>query len=1710
MAQVRVAARPALLLQFVRGEVAVVLAADGNSIADEQDLFATGMDSLMSIELKRRLEAGIGRSLPSGMTFNHPTIAALAAFLESRLDSPSPGASPGVLSPADAGSEALPEHEADITIPDRNHPLSYSQKALWFLHQQDTQSTAYHVSLSVRVLSILDDAALQRALQVVIGRHGILRTTYALVGGAPWQQISQQQNPAFQMHRIGDVPDAELRKLLEADARRPFDLERGPIMRASLYTRGSKDHALLLSVHHIAIDGWSILMLIEELLALYGEMTGGPVATLTQPGLEYGDYARWQEDMLGGPEGDRLWSYWRQKLAARGARIELPIDHPRPAIRSFSGASVAFQPDVMTAQRVMNLARRERATPFVVLLAAFQVFLFKLTGAEDVIVGTSTFARSKPEFMQVAGNFVNSVPIRGRLASTMTFRDFVLQLGATVIEAIEAQEFPLPLMVQRLQPERNASGSPLFDTFFSLLRFQQFKAFALLYGSGSDDSLDIGALRLAPFPIDQGAGQFDLSLQMVEISGSLRGAFSYRTDLFEQSTIRRFTAEYLTLLDRLTSDPDMALGAVRNPVREAAVRDESVVTLLDLLGKRDIRLLLDGDRLRISTPRGALDGGLKTAITARRDDIIRYLKEPANPAEERGSAAIRRIPRDRGVPASSAQQRLWFLDRIDPGRPTYNIGGGLRLCGPLDIGLLQQAINTLTNRHEAFRTRIVEHNGHPLLEILETTLTPVNVVDLSDRPAETRDAEVRRLGEGLMKTHFDMAQGRLAAILIIRLAADDHAVVLAMHHVVSDGWSMSIASHEVCALYDALATGCAADLAPLTIDYADYAAWEAEQIGTGRFAEHLAYWKEQLKGAPAALELPTDRPRPAVASHRGGRLRRYFGTSLIASLEAYSREHSVTLFMTMLAAWQVLMYRYSGQDDIVIGTPVANRDTPALESVVGCLVNNVALRAHLDGNPHFAEFLSQVKQTVLGAFDHRALPFDKVVQGLNPERNVSHAPIFQVLFTLMSFPVRSLAPAGLSAEAVELDLGASRFDLAIEIALVTTGTRAGQFGVLYDFDSDLFDERTIARLHDHFVNLLAAVATSPSCGIQDLPLITPAEARQILEEWNATALAHDASCVHHLLEATARLTPDAIAVTAGDATLSYRALDQNANRFAHLLRRRGIGPKALVGVCLDRTIDIPIALAAVLKAGATYVPLDPTHPEERLHYILEDAEVACVVTVTSFLSIFDGTGTPILLLDEEYETLALQPDSTPDVSVHSDDLAYVIYTSGSTGRPKGVEVEHRNVVSFLRAMLREPGMTAGDTLLAVSTLSFDIAGLEIWLPLSVGGSVVIASRTDVLDGARLIDLIETHGITVLQATPASWRLLLEADWRGKHDLKALCGGETMPRDLAAGLLARTGELWNMYGPTETTIWSTVERIQDTAGPITIGHPIANTRVYVLDLSGQLAPVGVIGELCIGGEGVARGYRKRAELTSKKFVEITLPDGTAERVYRTADIARFRGDGRLELLGRRDHQVKVRGYRVELAEIEAVLATVAGVKTCVVVTRELAPGDERLIGYVTATDGSLFDAELARIVLRRKLPEYMIPQLFVVLAALPMTSNYKIDRKALPTPQTPELHSDDPDVALMTPPQRRVADRWRSVLRTERVRLHDNFFDLGGHSMLLVKLHAELKQEFGSDFPLVELFQQTTVAAQADRLSFMSHSNDALGRARARAERQLHG
>ena len=1131
----------------------------------------------------------------------------------------------------------------------------------------------------------------------------------------------------------------------------------------------------------------------------------------------------------------------------------------------------------------------------------------------------------------------------------------------------------------------------------------------------------------------------------------------------------------------------------------------AVAELLSRLSGLDVRLALDGDRLSVNAPKGVITADLRAELAARKEDLKQHLRAHPAPAARPVMPPLMPVQRLASMPVSHTQQRLWFLRQMDPGSSTYNVVNATRLVGPLDALALERAFDDVVQRHESLRMRFFALDGVPHCAVESEVRVPMQLIDLSEVDPAERDARAVQVVLEQARTPFDLARAPLVRLVLVRIDASQHLCCSVVDHIVADGLSVAIMFAELQTLYRHRIGGPAAQLPPLPVQYADYVHWQREVLAGGALDEHLAYWKDQLRGLPPVLSLPTDRPRPRIQTHRGARHLVVLPAALAATLKAAARREGVTLYMLMLAAFQILLHRYSGEDDFAIGSVVGARDRPEIERVVGFFANNIVLRADLSGAPTLRELLARVRDCALKAYAHQEMPFDLLVEALAPRRDLDHSPLFQVLFVLHTIHLRRSDMEGISAEPQELPLATARFDLAVDVFDNPEDMR-----VYVEYNTDLFDAASIERLSGHYLRLLdAVVAADSSTPVGALAMLADDEAHALrgLRRGRALPAAAVAS-VHGLVAAQAQRAPATEAVRIEGRGIGYAELDMRANRLAHHLLAQGVRNESLVGIYMERSIDMVVALLAVLKAGAAYVPLDPAFPRERIEFMMADAALSCVLTHSTLLAALPPSAAQVMALDALSAAIEAQPTDAPPSTTTARSLAYVIYTSGSTGQPKGVQIEHGAVVNFLRSMHDEPGIATSDRWVSVTTLSFDIAGLEIFGPLSAGATVVLAPRATALDGRRLAALLDDEGATILQATPATWRLLLESGWTGARaprGLKMLCGGEALPRELAERLLGVRGELWNMYGPTETTIWSTVARVRDTARPITIGRPIAETSVHVLEPSGLPAPIGVAGELCIGGAGVARGYRNRPELTAEKFVTITDGDA-AERVYRTGDLVRLRSDGQLEFVGRRDHQVKLRGFRIELEEIEAVLATHDGLRQCVVAVREDTPGDQRLVAYVVPTSPTDFSADAARATLRRKLPEYMVPNLFVVLEALPLTPNGKVDRKALPAPRVQAVAAPD---LLMNPAQERVAASWRDVLALDRVGLRDNFFDLGGHSLLLVKLQARLQRDFATEFPLVELFQRTTVEAQAERLASRPSDDVALQRARARAARQAH-
>ena len=1043
------------------------------------------------------------------------------------------------------------------------------------------------------------------------------------------------------------------------------------------------------------------------------------------------------------------------------------------------------------------------------------------------------------------------------------------------------------------------------------------------------------------------------------------------------------------------------------------------------------------------------------------------------------SSKVQPVSRDGEIPLSFAQQRLWFLDQLEPGNPFYNIPAVVYMTGLLDAAALEQAISEIIRRHEVLRTTFSTANGRPVQQTSKTLRLHIPLIKLPNLPEAEKESEVRRLINEEAKRPFDLAAGPLLRATLLQTGEREHVLLLTMHHIISDGWSMGVLMREVGVLYVSYANGRPSPLPELPVQYADFAHWQQNWLQGDVLQKQLAYWVQQLAGAPTILELPADRPRHPVQTYRGAYLRFELPGSLSQELNALSRREGVTLFMVLLAAFVTLLHRYTEQEDILVGTPIANRNRSEIEGLIGFFVNTLVLRAKLSPEISFLELVRQMREVTLGAYAHQDIPFEKLVDEFHPEREMSRSPLFQVMFALQNAPMGNVELPGLKLRLAAGDSGTSKFDLTMYLE-----ESAGALIGAWEYSTDLFDETTIRRMTTHFRTLLESIVSDPQRLVRDLPLLPESERQQLLVEFNDTRTDFPQGlCLHQLFEEQAARTPESVALVFEDEEVSYHELNLRAEALAHHLRSLGVRPEVRVGILVERSVEMVVAVLGILKAGGAYVPLDPEYPAERLRFMLEDAEVSVLITQRRLVRSVTEHGARVCYLDDEAEGSVWQKpeEELAREEATAENLAYVIYTSGSTGTPKGVAIAHRSIVNFLLSMCRTPGLSASDRLAAVATLAFDISILDLFLPLTVGGRVEVLSREIASDGHLLAARLAAGAASVLQATPATWRLLLSSGWSGSPQLKALCGGERLAEELAEEMIANTGEVWNMYGPTETTVWSSVSQVK--AGQVSLGGPIANMRFYVLDREMELVPVGVSGELYIGGEGVARGYLGRADLTADRFVPDPYGTQRGARLYRTGDVVRRVGEGNLAYIGRADYQVKVRGHRVELGEIEAALREHATIRDVCVLLREDVPGDQRLVAYVVTEEQQSPTVSELRAFLQERLPDYMLPAVFMMLEALPISPNGKVDRRALPVPEQGRPDLEQGYVAPRTAIEEALAGIWSQVLGVEQVGVNDNFFELGGDSILTIQIVSKAKSA-GLDFAPKQLFQHQTVAELA--------------------------
>jgi amino acid adenylation domain-containing protein len=2101
-------------------------------------------------------------------------------------------------------------------------PLSFAQQRLWFLDQFEPNSAVYNIPAAVRLSGALDVAALERSFNEVVRRHEILRTGFALVDGQPAQQIADTLTSALPLLDLSGMDEsereAEVRRRASADAQQPFDLTRAPLWRATLLRVADDEHVLLLTMHHIVSDAWSMGILIKEVAALYAAYTRGAASPLPELPIQYADFAHWQRSWLEGERLEAQLAYWREQLAESPNLLELPIDRPRPAVQRYHGASETFTLSRELTEHLQRLSRQEGATLFMTLLAAFKVVLARYSGAVDVVVGTPIAGRSRAELEPLIGFFINTLVLRTDLSGNPTFRELLGRVREVTLGAYAHQDVPFERLVEELQPARELSHAPLFQVMFVLQ-------------NAPKPSLELPGLTLAQVELDVGTAMFDLSLSVEETPRGLFGVLEYNTDLFDASTIKRLAGHLQNLLagivreprrrvsdlPLLTADESLQLLSAWNETREDypldkplhefieaqaertpdatalffedeqltyrelnasanrlahylrsqgvapetvvgicmersldmvtgllgimkaggaylplepeypkerlayMLRDARVAVLLtqrkfaeslpehsarvvcvetdgeeiarasthnpasgveaanliyiiytsgstgepkgamlahrgvsncllwmqqrhrltaedrvlfkaplsfdssvwelfwplmmgasvvvarageqrdsaylaDLIARRRVttvhfvpsmfqvfleeknleacdslrhvvcggealpvasvgrfygrltgelhnfygptetsigsidyicsgedvdrwivpigrpiantqcylldetlqpvpvgvpgelytggvglargyverpaltaekfvphpfaaepgaRLYRTGDRARY-LPDGQIEflgradhqvklrglrielGEIETALgkhpavhdavvivredvpgdkrlvaypvfkpgaavpaselrlflkqtlpdfmlpsafvaldkiplthnvkidrralpapgaTARHDAGAAYVAprtphelivasiwsqvlgveavglhdnffelgghsllatqamnrlresfqlelplralfesptvaELARRAERAGEThgggvapEIKPVSREEKLPLSFAQQRLWFLDQLAPKSPFYNLPLAVQLKGPLDHDALEQTLSEITRRHEALRTSFPAIEGQPVQVVSPVHKFNIPVIDLTLMNESEREAEVRRRAAEEAQQPFDLTRAPLWRATLLHVADDEHVLLLTMHHIVSDAWSMGILIREVTTLYAAYTRGAASPLPELPIQYADFAHWQREWLEGERLDAQVSYWREQLADSPALLELPTDRPRPAAQTYRGASATFMLSRSLTEHLQRLSRQEGVTLFMTLLAAFQSLLARYAGTDNVVVGTPIAGRSRAELEGLIGFFVNTLVLRTRLADDPTVIELLRRVREVCLGAYAHQEVPFEKLVEELQPERALSHAPLFQVMFSLQNASAEEARLPGLELKPLEVESGVAKFDLTLSLS----ESASGLWGAL-EYNTDLFDEATARRMTRHFERLLEGMVSEPERRVSELELLMEGERRQVVEAWNATRSDYARElCVHELVERAAERQPDAVALASGEEEWTYDEVNRKANRLAHYLRRVGVGRGEVVGVLMERSAEMVCGWLGVLKAGGAYLPLDASYPSERLEMMLEDAGVQTVLTEERLLAAVAGRKSGVVCVDRDWDVIARESASNPVNQTSAESLAYVIYTSGSTGRPKGILIPHR-AVARLVCNTNYVRLDNSDRIAQASNASFDAATFEVWGALISGAWLVFINREVVLSPADFGAEIRRQGITVLFLTTALFNLLAREVPDIFSSIKHLLfGGEAVDPVRVRELIERAPpeRLLHVYGPTESTTfasWFPVQSVAAGAWTIPIGRPVSNTQIYILDRHLRPVPVGVAGELCIGGEGLAHGYLNSPELTAEKFVPHAFGAEAGARLYRSGDRARFLPDGNIEFLGRADRQVKLRGFRIELEEIETALGEHPDVREAVVTLGEALPDDDqRLVAYVASADGEA-TADLLRAYLRQRLPAYMIPATYVLMEALPLTPNGKVDRRALPAP---DGNSTTHDAALIAPrntTELQLAQIWEEVLNVRPVGVTDNFFELGGHSLLAVRLMAQVRRQFRRDLPLDTLFKGATVESLA--------------------------
>jgi amino acid adenylation domain-containing protein len=1499
-------------------------------------------------------------------------------------------------------------------------PALAAQERFYAFSEAYPESRVWNVAVRWALRGPLELGVLEKAINLVCARHEALRTCLEIEQGTLVQKVASGLRlflPVDDVRHLRDArKEAEAERITLEEARKPFVLAQGPLIRARLLQLEDDHHVLLVTVHHAIADGWSFGMISRDLGAFYEALLTNAAPKLAELPVQFADFAIWQKEALEKGSFQPQINYWKKQLRGQQPLV-IAGDRPSCTVPTWDGRIVSELLPREMSEALARVSRRGGTTMFTTALSALYVLMNALSGRDDIAIGTQVAGRNRVEVENAIGVFNNALVLRARVERGAKFQDLLSQVSDVVIQATANQDVPHERVLQALGKSDLATDRLYYINF--------------IYQRSFIENIKFADIQLTDLPSRTPGAPYDLNFFMVERPEGWRLSLEYNTDLYSAAAGERFFRQFRSLLEEVAVNPDR--------------------TISEFPAVRDVKPMLATVEQRYATVKSTVSVATKNARP--------------------------RLTADTLAPASLAQQRFWVLEQLGQGGGAFNIPIRWLLKGELRPEVLERAFNELIRRHEILRTTLIQVEGKPMQRIAPALSIQVPIIDLRQLPEQKRKDEAERITRELGERGFDLSTLPLMRAAVIRMDEHESILHVTVHHIAADGWAVGLMAKEIGDLYDAYLKAQPSPLAEPEMQYADYAAWQRELLESEAVQKQNEYWREHFRGH-VPFEVMPDKPRPTVQTTRGDVVSIQLPRSVTDAVQEVSRQNGNTFFITACAAFLVLLRRYSGQDDITIGTQVSGRNQVEHEPIIGLFLNTLPLRNDLSGDPLFPALLERLQETVMQALANQDTPFEQLVEMINPRRDLSRNPLFQVNFMLQRSLVTSRDYDRFSLVDVPSRPAGAMYDLNCLMVERPDGWRAS-----IQFNTELFEAETASRMLGHFQRLLEEVGKNPERRISEFPLIAEAEER-LLAKWNDTSVPLPAQrTIHEFLQAQVERTPRATAVVCGGEERSYGALERRSNQLARYLGQLGVLPGMRVGLCVERSVDMMAGLLGILKAGASYVPLDPSYPEARLQHMMDDSQAAVLVTLEKLRSAVPASNARVVCLDAEAVAISRQSAEAVQVNVSGEHIAYLIYTSGSTGKPKGVQISHRAVVNLLHSMQMEPGIDQDDVLVAVTTLSFDIAALELFLPLSVGARLVIATREQASSGGELLELLQRSRATMMQATPATWQMLLDAGWKGSPALKMLCGGEALPRGLADRLLQIRGELWNMYGPTETTIWSSTGRVKPGMGAVTLGLPIANTQFHVLDQHLRHTPLGVPGELHIGGMGLAAGYLNQPELTQEKFVADHFSSDPSARLYRTGDLVRWKMNGELEFLGRTDQQVKVRGFRIETGEIEARIAKHPEVKETAVVAREDGKGSKYLVAYVVprllrAGQAGVLPSDL-RAHLQEALPEYMQPSAVVGLVALPRTPNGKVDRKALPAPDLAGMAAVG-QVAPTNETERRMLVIWEKALGVSNLGTTANFFDVGGHSLLAAQLLSRIEQEFGKKLPLTALFQAPTV------------------------------